>query len=251
MVGGAARLPRPLQRRRQPRRGLRLAAAWSPSSSSARHRRRGPGRRAPDRRQDRRRRLRVVGRTATNGRSTSRWRATTPTAASIELRHRRPGHHRFQRRRRPRLRCRVQPDGRIVVAGHAGFDAPSARTTTSRVARYTATAALDASFGTGGKLAIDIGRRHRLARNVALQADGEIVVSGRTRVAGDGGVDHPASRAYGTNGSLDTSFGGGGKLDARPATRRDDGLALAGRRRDLVAGSVNVGDFPARSSTSR
>ena len=70
---------------------------------------------------------------------------------------------------------------------------------------------------------------------------------GRTRVPTTPASTTPASRASDANGSLDTSFGSGGKLTLT-ATRVDDGLALADDGGMLLAGSVDVGVFPARSS---
>ena len=68
----------------------------------------------------------------------------------------------------------VQADGKIVVAGHSsnrinpGF----------AVARFGINGALDASFGSGGKLTIDFFGSFDGAENVALQPDGKIVVGG-------------------------------------------------------------------------
>src|SRR5262249_9417543 len=50
----------------------------------------------------------------------------------------------------------IQSDGRIVVAGHAGTPAVSGSDNDFAVARYTAAGALDASFGTGGKVATGV-----------------------------------------------------------------------------------------------
>src|SRR5438128_8975310 len=67
---------------------------------------------------------------------------------------------------------------------------------------------LDATFGTGGRVLTDFGGGAG-ARALALQADGRIVVAGRSRVAV--GDDFALAR-YNPNGSLDSSFGSGGRV---------------------------------------
>jgi uncharacterized delta-60 repeat protein len=72
----------------------------------------------------------------------------------------------------------VQADGKIVAAGHAGFD-------TFALARYTAGGALDPTFSGDGKLRTNFSRGHDFANGAALQVDGKIVAAGR--VGGRGG----------------------------------------------------------------
>jgi uncharacterized delta-60 repeat protein len=72
----------------------------------------------------------------------------------------------------------VQADGKIVAAGHAGFD-------TFALARYTAGGALDSTFSGDGKLRTNFSRGHDFANGAALQVDGKIVAAGR--VGGRGG----------------------------------------------------------------
>ena len=73
----------------------------------------------------------------------------------------------------------IQADGRIVVAGQSSNKSNS----DFAVARYGTNGALDASFGTGGKLTIDFFGSFDGAENVAVQPDGKIVVSGFARNA--------------------------------------------------------------------
>lgn len=93
----------------------------------------------------------------------------------------------------------IQPDGRIVVAGH-GF----------AMARLMADGTLDPSFGSGGEVVSDIAPPSpvsELVYGIALQADGRIILAGQA----DGGSGAAAALArYNTDGSLDTSFGAGG-----------------------------------------
>lgn len=96
----------------------------------------------------------------------------------------------------------VQPDGRLIVAGYQG--PMSARD--FLVARLLEDGTLDSSFGTAGATMVDFGGED-LARAVALQADGRIVVAGTTSV----GLDFAVARLR-PNGSLDRSFGTGGMV---------------------------------------
>ncbi len=68
----------------------------------------------------------------------------------------------------------VQPDGKIVVVGHAfnGTNLDFA------VARYNANGTPDMGFGTGGKVMTDIAGGDDLAYGVIIQPDGKIVVAG-------------------------------------------------------------------------
>lgn len=91
----------------------------------------------------------------------------------------------------------VQADRKVVVAGttHGGTDIA--------VVRYDTGGALDPSFDGDGIVITDLSGDDA-AFAVAIQADGKIVVGGFT----DDGVSAALLR-YDTDGSLDSSFGGG------------------------------------------
>jgi uncharacterized delta-60 repeat protein len=130
----------------------------------------------------------------------------------------------------------LQPDGKIVVAGHAatgyargGF----------ALARYHPDGSLDPSFGEGGTVitkfrATDYGE----VRALALQPDGKIVVAGTVFSArSDGGIGAALAR-YNQDGSLDPSFGTGGQIwtDFEARTRYAYALALQRDGKIVVAG---------------
>jgi uncharacterized delta-60 repeat protein len=100
----------------------------------------------------------------------------------------------------------LQADGKIVVAGctasSSGFQAV--------LARYLPSGALDPSFGTGGKVFTGLVNSTPRFNSVAIQADGRIVAAGST---GSTGADFLVAR-YLPNGTLDPSFGTGGKATA-------------------------------------
>jgi uncharacterized delta-60 repeat protein len=95
------------------------------------------------------------------------------------------------------LAIALQPDGKIVAAGNGGF----------ALARYNADGSLDSSFGSGGKVLTDAGISNLAA--IALQPDGKIVAAGESLAAGP--LDFALAR-YNADGSLDSSFGSGGKV---------------------------------------
>jgi uncharacterized delta-60 repeat protein len=88
----------------------------------------------------------------------------------------------------------LQPDGKIVAA--CALLSPAR----FGLARYTSDGKLDPSFGEGGKVRTRFAERRTVARDVALTADGKILV------AGSAGGDFALAR-YNRDGSLHTSFG--------------------------------------------
>ena len=71
---------------------------------------------------------------------------------------------------------------------------------------------LDPTFGVGGMLMTDISRSTDIANAVAVQADGKLVLVGQTYKNNDfSGEDFVVTR-YNTDGTLDTTFGRGGKV---------------------------------------
>jgi uncharacterized delta-60 repeat protein len=101
----------------------------------------------------------------------------------------------------------LQPDGRIVVI--AGFDNTPVATEAFGVLRYLGNGAPDTSFGSGGRATATFTNFLNSPNDVALQADGKIVVAGNAQSA-DGTVSEFAVARFNANGTLDTSFGAGG-----------------------------------------
>lgn len=71
---------------------------------------------------------------------------------------------------------------------------------------------LDPTFGTGGTVMTDLGRSTDLANAVAIQADGKLVVVGQTYRNNDYSEEDFAVARYNTDGTLDNTFGRGGKV---------------------------------------
>ena len=95
----------------------------------------------------------------------------------------------------------VQPDGKIVLAGQAD--------TIFAALRYTATGSLDTTFGGTGIVTTIVGPNFDVARAVALQPDGKVVVAGESFRGQTTSYDFAVLR-YNPDGMLDTSFSGDG-----------------------------------------
>ena len=70
---------------------------------------------------------------------------------------------------------------------------------------------LDPSFGNGGKVITNFGSISAGANDVAIQSDGKIVAAGGSFGGSNQNQDFALTR-YNADGSLDTSFGTGGKV---------------------------------------
>jgi uncharacterized delta-60 repeat protein len=136
------------------------------------------------------------------------------------------------------LAMALQPDGKILVGGWV-----KNATQDIAVVRYNTNGSLDTSFGSGGRLSIDIASGSEAAYGLAVQSDGKIVIVGNTW--------SPATNSnaafvlrLNSNGTLDSSFGSGGKtltLLGRELTEAD-GLALQADGKVVIVGqSYNEG----------
>ena len=119
----------------------------------------------------------------------------------------------------------MQADGGIVVSGLAADNIGNVSFT---VRRFTSSGTIDPSFGTGGWVATDLfGVDEAFA--IAVQADGRILAAGFSDTA-PGSHRHMAFVRYMPNGSLDASFGSGGKTFVDPTP----GLAVDSWALDLL-----------------
>jgi len=100
----------------------------------------------------------------------------------------------------------IQPDGKIVCGGGGGDSSLA----DFEIARINPNGTLDTTFGSGGLAIIDFNNSGDGVFGLALQPDGKIVAAGRSR--GSGGIDNFAAARLNPNGSLDTSFGTGGRV---------------------------------------
>jgi uncharacterized delta-60 repeat protein len=134
----------------------------------------------------------------------------------------------------------VQADGKIVAAGYA---VTASGEDDFALARYNANGNLDDNFDGDGKVTTDVGGLDDVARAIAIQPDGKIVVAGY--------ADNTVTRLnfalarYNPDGSLDTSFSGDGKVafdfnlgfdQATAVVIQSDGKIVAGGSVDMFAG---------------
>jgi uncharacterized delta-60 repeat protein len=135
----------------------------------------------------------------------------------------------------------IQSDGKIVVAGDSNDD--------FALARYNTNGSLDTTFDGNGKVNTPVapGSSRDEAYAVAIQADGKIVAGGIAEVVTFD--DDYALARYNTNGSLDTSFDGDGKVTTPIASGgplpKDVVNALAIQPSDgkIVAAGESAADF--------
>ncbi|UHC20011.1 hypothetical protein LRS73_34140 (plasmid) [Methylobacterium currus] len=100
----------------------------------------------------------------------------------------------------------TQPDGKILLGGWARGETNA----DFALVRYTAAGVLDTSFGQGGKILTAVGSAADMAYSVTVQADGKILLAGAAYYNSGKDSDFAVVR-YNADGSLDTSFGQGGK----------------------------------------
>ena len=101
---------------------------------------------------------------------------------------------------------------------------------------------IDPGFGFGGPVLTDINQDDE-ARAVAIQSDGKIVAAGKTKSTSNN-FSAIAVVRYNTDGSLDESFGTGGKVitDITPMNDYANAVVIDGSNNIVVAGYAN-GDF--------
>ena len=135
----------------------------------------------------------------------------------------------------------IQADGRIVVAGAISV-AGELPHYDFALLRYTPDGALDTSFGSGGMQTTSFSAgwfEDEIAAALALQPDGKIVAVG-TSTPVDWVWEGSAIvlARYATNGSLDPSFGDGGKrVTIHGVDNSGAAVAIQGDGKIVVAGS--------------
>jgi uncharacterized delta-60 repeat protein len=130
----------------------------------------------------------------------------------------------------------VNSSGQILVAGR-GFRAGTGGD--FAVGRLNADGSLDTSFGQSGVAFADFGGEESVG-GVALDGSGRIVVAGQSdRAVGRDVTTHIAVARFNPDGSLDTTFGTGGKVigDLDTALDAAVGVAIDASGRVVVAGN--------------
>jgi uncharacterized delta-60 repeat protein len=139
----------------------------------------------------------------------------------------------------------IQGDGKIVAAGQA-FVRPSIDgyvwSPDIALVRYNSDGSLDNTFGSGGITTTAVGSIDDYAESVAIQGDGKILVSGDSWNSGND-YDFALVR-YNPDGSLDSTFGTGGKMTTDIRSSADGGYAVAiqGDGKIIIAGDASRGN---------
>ena len=125
----------------------------------------------------------------------------------------------------------VQSDGKVLVAGTINQDIG--------LVRFNNDGSFDTGFGIDGIATADIGEADDYGRDLAVQADGKIVVVGYT--SGETDFDFAVVR-FSASGSLDTGFGVGGvaTCDFHGQTDFGQSVAIQSDGKIVVAGSTTT-----------
>ncbi len=129
----------------------------------------------------------------------------------------------------------IQPDNKIVAVGPLCV---SGSTWNFGIARYSANGQLDKAFAKTGKVVLAFGSKECWPRGVAIQTDGKIVASGYVG-------DYAFAVRLLANGSLDSTFGTGGKFTYGGTMGQFHAMALqtvGGEQRVVLAGEFVVGN---------
>ena len=157
----------------------------------------------------------------------------------------------------------LDADGKIVVAGSRVAEDGSSN---MLVARYDASGVPDATFGASGDdgtpegfVNISLGEGNDASRDLALQADGKIVVAGDS-VAADGSTNFVVARlnadgtpdeAFGVsedgtpNGFVSTSLGEGNDFATGVAVQADGHIVVAGYHQEGDSTNIAVARYDA------
>jgi uncharacterized delta-60 repeat protein len=132
----------------------------------------------------------------------------------------------------------VQADGKILVGGYGQVGTA----TNFALLRFLPGGSLDNSFGSFGRVTTDFGTGNSSFGNaLALQPDGKIILAGRVMLGSLGAV---ALARYNSDGTLDPSFGAGGKLTTQIGIAYDyaNSVAVMPNGKILVAGPSQQGN---------
>jgi uncharacterized delta-60 repeat protein len=131
----------------------------------------------------------------------------------------------------------IQSDGKILAGGTARN---SALNLDFALARYNSNGSLDGDFGSGGKTFADFFNRNDEANGLAIQANGKIVLAG-TAASSDEFFVFGLAR-FASDGSIDNSFGVGGKTTTSffGSNNFAQAVAIQSAGKIIAAGSANI-----------
>jgi len=125
----------------------------------------------------------------------------------------------------------IQPDDKIVIAGTSSYE--------FLVARYSSNGALDMSFSGNGYALANFSSNWDVGGDALLQPDGKIVLVGLADYTNP--YSNPAMARYNADGSLDQTFGSGGKVLLSAPNGGIDAIALQRDGKLVALGTTDNG----------
>jgi uncharacterized delta-60 repeat protein len=147
----------------------------------------------------------------------------------------------------------VQPwDGKIVVAENSYSGSNASSNLNFTLARYNADGSLDTTFGSGGVVRTDFYGGNDVINAIVFTPDHKIDAVGRAYIPSgkSAGMQIGVAR-YNADGSLDTTFGGGGKVAFAASTAlRSSGSSATAAALDPSGRLVMAGSYVVSSRKS-
>lgn len=129
----------------------------------------------------------------------------------------------------------VQPDGKIITAGHTGFSPDY----DIAVVRYNEDGSNDNTFGTNGMVVLSPTTTSDYPLDITLQPDGKILIGGYIWTGSSNDIllirlnaDGTPDNTFGTNGIVITDLGDDGEVAEAIALQDDGKIILAGYNND-------------------
>jgi uncharacterized delta-60 repeat protein len=129
----------------------------------------------------------------------------------------------------------LQCDGKIIVVGDA-LKSGTAVMQDIAVCRYTTNGSPDSTFGSNGKVTVDIYGTEDASRSVAVFEEGKIVIAGWSM--SPAGFYEFALIQLNTDGTLDNSFGGDGRVTTNFGPYHDNSTCLLIQNDKIIAGGA-------------
>lgn len=140
----------------------------------------------------------------------------------------------------------IQPDGKLLLGGVSGAN------NGLTLVRYNTDGSLDQTFDSDGKASTTVGVSGGIANSIAVQSDGKIVAGSQARVVpGLPATYDFAAVRFNSDGSLDSTFGTGGKVTTDLGSADEDGrsILIQADGRIVLAGSSNSNFAAVRYNT--
>ncbi len=135
------------------------------------------------------------------------------------------------------LSLALNANGKIVIAGNV-LNLNDNGNQDTIILQLNTDGSFDNTFGTGGFSTMDFSGSYDYANDVAIQADGKIVV------VGQGATGKVQIVRYNSNGTLDASFGANGKLAVENGIFANGAnVAIQADGKIVIGGQGSIGDY--------